>query len=499
MKIRIRKEALSALKTDLYIAPLFQGEAPGAELDALDAAFGLKALLAGGDFKGSKGERLVVFPKGASPVKRVLLLGLGERAKFGLKTLTGCVGDAFVWLKGRDWADVVLELPLVDEDGPNPADLAVVCARAARAGVWHCEEYKSEPKPVALKSVGFRAGEKPDASLAKAFQRGDAIGRGVNAARDLAHGPGNAVNPDALAKAAKALSGAKGSKVKATVLGEAQLKKLGAGGILAVGQGSVQESRLIAFEYRCGKKNARRLAMIGKGITFDSGGISLKPGAKMEDMKYDMSGAAAVFGLFSVIEELAPGVDVFGVVPTAENMPDGGSYRPGDVIRLHCGKTVEIVNTDAEGRLLLCDALSWAEKTYEPDAMIDFATLTGAVLICLGHEMSAVLGNDPAMVEAVVDAGSKSGDTCWPLPMAEEYKAMVKSPIADIRNSTNTREAGTITAGCFLNEAVSEDTPWAHVDIAGTAWGGKKPGYAPGGPTGVGVHLMVELLEQFAN
>jgi leucyl aminopeptidase len=250
------------------------------------------------------------------------------------------------------------------------------------------------------------------------------------------------------------------------------------------------------MEYTCGKKNARKLAVIGKGITFDSGGISIKPSASMEDMKYDMCGAAAVFGLFSVIAELKPDIDVLGVVPTAENLPDGHALKPGDIIKLLCGKTVEVINTDAEGRLLLVDALAWAEKTWKPDAMIDFATLTGAVVIAFGHQMSAVLGNDPAMVEAVVDAGSRSGDTCWPMPLAEEFKAMIKSPIADIRNSTNTREAGTITAGCFLNEAVTADTPWAHVDIAGTAWMNGKPGYV-NGPTGVGVHLLAELIDTF--
>lgn len=496
MEFRVRKGALATLKADLYVLGLFKGEAPAGEAESLGTAFPVAEALKG-DFKGNKGDQLLLFGSG-SGLRRVLLLGLGERGKFSLKVATEVYGGLVIALKERELKDVVVELPLVDEHGPIPADLALVMGRAMHCGAWSFERYKSKPKGVALKTVHLRAGDQPAKALGDAFLRGTLIGEGVNQARDLAQEPGNTINPGTLAAAAQAIGKASGGAVKVKVLGEAQLQKLGAGGILAVGQGSKEESRLISLEYHCGRKGARRLAFIGKGITFDSGGISLKPGAQMEDMKYDMSGAAAVLGLFQIISRLKPDVDVLGVIPSAENMPDGGSYKPGDIIRLLCGKTVEIVNTDAEGRLLLVDALTWAERTFKPDGMVDFATLTGAVLVCLGHEMSAVLGNDPAMVEAVVDAGSHSGDVCWPLPLAEDYKAMVKSTVADIRNSTNTRDAGTITAACFLNEAVSEETPWAHVDIAGTAWMGKKAGYVPG-PTGVGVHLMVDLLETFAD
>jgi len=495
MDLRMRKGALAALKTELYVLPVFQGEGLPEEARVLEGGFPLAAALAG-DFKGAKGEQLLVLPAAGGALRRVLLLGLGERGSFSLKIATEVYGGLALSLKEKSLAEITCELPLVEEDGPVPADLALVLARALHVGFWQFEHYKSAPKAVTVKAVHLRAGEAASRELAAAAQKGWLIGEGVNHARDLAQHPGCVVTPGRLADEARAVAKVS-PKVKVKVLGEAQLKKLGAGGILAVGQGSVEESRLIALEYRSGKRNARRLAVIGKGITFDSGGISIKPSAQMEEMKYDMCGAAAVLGLFRVIERLAPGVDVLGVIPSAENMPDGGSYKPGDIIKLLCGKTVEIVNTDAEGRLLLCDALSWAEREFEPDAMVDLATLTGAVLVCLGHEMSAVLGNDPAMVEAVVDAGARSGDVCWPLPLAEDYKAMVKSTVADIRNSTNTRDAGTITAACFLNEAVSAETPWAHLDIAGTAWVAKKAGYMAG-PTGVGVHLLAELLDTFA-
>ena len=501
MEIRLRQGALAALSTELYVLGLFKGEGLPEEAKALEGAFPLAAALRG-DFKGGKGDRLLLLagrsagPRPAGP-RRVLLLGLGERAKFSLKALTEAAGGLMLGLKEKELRELTVELPRLEGEGPSPAELALTLARALAVGAWSFERYKSKPAAATLRRIHLRAGARPASGIREAVARGALIGEGVNAARDLAQEPGNEMRPGTLARKAQEIGKATGGAVKVKVLGEAQLRRLGAGGILAVGQGSVQESRLIALEYRCGKRNARRLAVIGKGITFDAGGLSLKPAAQMEEMKYDMCGAAAVLGLFQILPRLRPGLDVLGVIPSAENLPDGGAYKPGDIIRLLCGKTVEVVNTDAEGRLLLCDALSWAERTWRPDAMVDLATLTGAVLVCLGHEMSAVLGNDPAMVEAVVDAGSRSGDFCWPLPLAEDYQAMVKSTVADIRNSTNSRDAGTITAACFLNEAVSADTPWAHLDIAATAWVAKKAGYVPG-PTGVGVHLLAELLQTFA-
>jgi leucyl aminopeptidase len=493
MQVRNRKDKLEKMKTALFVLPLFRDEALPAEFKALP--FPIEAALKGNDFKAKKGEQLLLLPSvEKSGIQRVMLLGMGSREKFSLKVLTAAYGSLFIHLRNRSVADVTVELPLTSEEGPSPVNVALTLARACRAGSYQFENYKSEPRKLALKKLAYRAGEKPLKAVTDAFLRGDLIGQGVNTARDLSNEPGATATPTYLSTVAK--SYAKGAKsVTVKVLGEPQLKKLGAGGILAVGQGSREESRMIVMEYKSGRKNAPRLAVIGKGLTFDAGGISLKPGSKMEDMKFDMCGSAAVLGLFSVIADLKPNVDVIGVVPSAENLPDGAAYKPGDIITLLCGKTVEIINTDAEGRLLLCDALTYAEKTYKPDAMIDFATLTGAVLVAFGHEMSAVMGNDAAMVEAVVDAGSKSGDRCWPMPLADEYKAMIESPIADIRNSTNTRDAGTITAGAFLDAAV-QDTPWAHVDIAGTAWMPKKAGYISG-PSGVGVHLLVDLLETF--
>jgi leucyl aminopeptidase len=496
MQIAIQKGTFPKIKTELLVVSIFEEDSLSKVLEELSDDFAFDELEKLGDFKAASGSHQLLYPRTKCGVKRILLNGLGKREKFSLKTLSAVYGKLGIYLKSADFKAAVVCLPNSEELGPDVNSIALVCARSLETGLWSFENYKSKPKTMALKKLSFYAGDKPAKDLLAAISRGAAIGRGVNTARDLGTHPSNTVDPAYLSSTARKYAKASGGKLKVKVLNENQLQKIGAGGILAVGQGSVKESQLISFEYRCGKKNARKLAVIGKGITFDSGGISLKPGSKMEDMKYDMCGAATVMGIFSVIAEIQPDIDLFGVIPAAENMPDGTSYKPGDVITLHCGKTVEIINTDAEGRLLLCDALSWAEQQYKPDAMLDFATLTGAVLMCLGHEMSAVMGNDPGMVEAVVDAGNCSGDVCWPLPLAEEFRNMVKSPIADIRNSTNTREAGTITAGAFLNEAVSSDTPWAHVDIAGTAWHNKKPGMIAGA-TGVGVHMIYELIDIF--
>ena len=498
MQLVIKKDALNKLKTELYVVSLYKGEGLPAELAGLDQYFDVARVLKAGDFSGKTAERFMLYPQDPkADIKRLLLLGLGERDRFALKTVTHAFGNLAIWLKDQHYKNVCFELPEIDEQGPELTQVAVSMTRSLRTGSWEFEHYRSKPHQTAWKTLTLRAGEKPAKEIVAAMKRGDAIGRGANVARDMGTHPGNTATPSYLAQTAQSFARPKSSRVKAKILGESQLKKMGAGGILAVGQGSAEESKMIVLEYRCGKRNARKLAVIGKGVTFDSGGISLKPGLKMEEMKYDMCGAAAVLGIFSVIDEIKPDVDVFGVIPAAENLPDGTSYKPGDVIELLCGKKVEVINTDAEGRLLLCDALTYAERTFKPDAMMDFATLTGAVLLALGHVMSAVVGNDPGMVEAVVEAGSSSGDTCWPLPLSEEYREMIKSRIADIRNSTNDRQAGTITAGAFLNEAVSEDTPWAHVDIAGTAWVPKKAGYIPGA-TGVGVHLVYDLLENFA-
>jgi len=328
-----------------------------------------------------------------------------------------------------------------------------------------------------------------DAKEAEAGRRiGAAIAAGARYTRHLQMLPGNVCTPTYLADQAVALGKKHG--VKVTVLDLAAIKKEGMGALLAVAQGSAQEPRFITLEYQ-GGGDGGPVVLVGKGVTFDSGGISIKPAQSMEDMKYDMSGAAAVLGAFEALGTLKPKVNVIGVIPSTEKMPSGTAIKPGDVVKSHLGKTIEIVNTDAEGRLILCDALSWARR-YKPGAVLDAATLTGAVSIALGKEAIGLMGTDEALLGEVREAGERAGERCWPLPLWEEYRELVKSDIADVRNSGG-RSAGTIAGGWFLREFV-EGFPWAHLDIAGTAYTDSEGPHQVKGPTAIGVRLFTEFL-----
>ncbi|MDP3911202.1 MAG: leucyl aminopeptidase, partial [Gemmatimonadales bacterium] len=304
--------------------------------------------------------------------------------------------------------------------------------------------------------------------------------------RTLQAQPGNVCTPSYLAEQAAALAKSHGFTV--TVLDRAQIKKEGMGALLAVAQGSVEEPRFIVLESKGGADGQAPVVLVGKGVTFDSGGISIKPAQNMEDMKYDMSGAAAVLGTFEVLGRLKPALNVIGVIPSTENLPSGTAVKPGDIIHSHLGKSIEIINTDAEGRLILCDALSYVRR-FKPAAVLDAATLTGAVVVALGHHAIGIMGTDEALLAEVRAAGERSGERCWPLPLWEEYRDLIKSDVADVKNSGG-RSAGTIAGGWFLREFV-EGFPWVHLDIAGTAYEGE--GGAKG-PTAVGVRLFTEFL-----
>ncbi|HVM42981.1 MAG TPA: leucyl aminopeptidase, partial [Gemmatimonadales bacterium] len=326
------------------------------------------------------------------------------------------------------------------------------------------------------------AGEK---GLAEAL----AVAHGVALAKDLSNLPGNHCTPAYLAEQAQKLADA--WRFKAKVLEKAELEKLGMGCFLSVAKGSSQPPKLIVLEYLKGAKGEAPIALVGKGLTFDAGGISIKPAAQMDEMKYDMSGAAAVLGAFEALGRLKPKLNVVGLVPSTDNMPSGSAVRPSDVVKSHAGKHIEIVNTDAEGRLILADALSYARR-YKPAAVLDAATLTGAVVVALGHTASAVMGTDEALVEEVRRAGDRAGERVWPLPMFDEYRELNKSDIADVKNSGG-RLAGTITAGWFLRE-FAEGYPWVHIDTAGTAYTDADSPPLPKGPAGVPMRLFVEFL-----
>jgi leucyl aminopeptidase len=325
----------------------------------------------------------------------------------------------------------------------------------------------------------------------EAFAAGHRIGAALGLGQALARGiqvlPGNICTPTYVGRAAEELAARHGFGV--TVLDKAAIVREKMGALLAVAQGSVEEPRFIVLDYQ-GAEGAP-IVLVGKGVTFDTGGISIKPAQNMEDMKYDMSGAAAVLGTFEVLGRLKPAAHVIGLIPSTENMPSGTAVKPGDVVTSHLGKTIEVINTDAEGRLILCDALSWARR-YQPACVIDIATLTGAIVVALGNSAAGVMGSDDPLVEELRQAGDRAGERVWPLPLWDEYRDLMKSDIADVKNAGG-RPAGSISAGWFLRE-FADGFPWAHLDIAGTAYTDREDAARVKGPTGIGVRLFSEFV-----
>ncbi|NNL66888.1 MAG: leucyl aminopeptidase, partial [Myxococcales bacterium] len=375
--------------------------------------------------------------------------------------------------------------------------IAQALAEGAVLGSYRFDRYlsKSEQKSAQACSLIFED-KKAHKKAREGAKIGVTIAESQNLARDLSNEPGGDLPPAALAREAGKMARETGLRFKA--LGVSELKKRKMGGILAVGAGSSRPPRLIVMEHgrpSRGGKGRPTVCLVGKGITFDSGGISLKPGAAMDEMKHDMSGAAAVVGAMRAVALLKLPLHVVGIIPAAENLPSSTAYRPGDVVTTAQGTTIEVLNTDAEGRVVLSDALYYGRTEFEPAAMVDLATLTGAAVIALGPWSTALMGNDDALADKIRDAGESSGERVWPLPLWEEHREAIKGKVGDILN-TGGREGGSITAGAFLSH-FTEGTPWVHLDIAATAWTKKPTPTQPFGATGVGVRLLVEFLRSF--
>ncbi|UCC48323.1 MAG: leucyl aminopeptidase [Gemmatimonadota bacterium] len=500
MNIEITFSAPSQIDTPLLVLPWCQGrerqaERPSREFDALDEALGLTLTraVAGGDFRGQRGETLLLYRRGESGPDRVLLVGVGERADLSPERLREVGGHAASRARELRLTEICLSPAPAWPAGPLELELAVrAMVEGVVLGQWRFEELRSEPDEEArrppLVSLGvlvMDAGVRDEAATGGA-ELGRVLAAAQNYARELAIRPSNIVNPRYLAGEAQRLGEEFGFKV--TVLDRGKIEKEGLVAMLAVAAGSDEEPRFIVMEYGRAE-GVQPLVLVGKGVTFDAGGLSLKTPENMEKMKYDMSGAAAVLGAMRAIAELQLNVNVVGLIPAVENLPSGHAMRPGDVIGSHSRKTIEVVNTDAEGRLILADALNYAAR-YEPEAMVDIATLTGACIVALGHQAIGLMGNDQELVDELRVAGDRSGERAWQLPLWEEYREQMKSEVADIKNSGG-RPAGTITAAIFLSEFVGS-MPWAHLDIAGTAWAEKAGPYQPVGPTGAGVRLLCE-------
>src|SRR5262245_43251116 len=489
------------VEADLLVLPLLQlgkGEPRlPARAAALDRALGgrIAAVLGSGDFRGKAGSSLCLYPDSGFPSRRLLLVGLGDEASADAEALRNAAGAAVSQAAGRKASRVALVAPALRRVRPGAAARAL--AEGAVLGGYRFDAYRKDPDdaPGEVASLVLLFERAADLREARAAAReGTLLAECQNVARDLSNEPANALAPAELARRAQAV--AKEVGLASRVLGVAEMRKLGMGAILAVGQGSAHEPRLVVLEHRPGRGGAGRkgsaVCLVGKGITFDSGGISIKPAQGMDEMKHDMSGAAAVIGALRACALLKLPLHVVGVIGAAENMPSGTAYRPGDVVTSMSGKTIEVLNTDAEGRVVLADALHYARSNYEPRAMIDLATLTGACVVALGKWASGLFGNDAGLVELVRRAGEATGERVWPMPLWEDHKKAVRGEVGQLKNSTG-REAGSSTAAAFLS-AFAEGTPWVHLDIAGTGWTSKASGYQPRGATGVGVRLVIEAL-----
>ena len=446
----------------------------------------VEELLKSGKFHGKLNETFLL------PVDShwVILVGAGKKEELTLDRVRQAAASASrrILSAGFDsFARGLVQVP-----GAKPEESAQAVTEGTLLGTYQYLELKTVPPEErrALKTVTLVVPTPRDAAAAKTgVRRGQIIAEAVCWARDMINRPSNQLTPTVMAKEAQAA--ARKFRFRCKVLGPGELRRLGMNAVLAVAQGSKEPCRFIILEYRgSGSRQKRPLVWLGKGITFDSGGISIKPADKMEQMKYDMSGGAAVLGAVRAVAALKLPVHVVGLVPATENLPGGSAQKPGDVVRALGGRTIEVINTDAEGRLVLADALAYAQR-YKPAGMVDLATLTGACVVALGQHAMGLMGNNTPLIERVKEAAVRAHERAWELPLWPEYADSIRSDVADVKN-VGDGKAGTITAGCFLKEFAKE-TPWVHLDIAGVAWSDADKGYLRKGATGAGVRLLVEL------
>ena len=496
MQFVIKSGAVEKQKTACLVLPVQKAELSAVTQAINESSDGaLATLLKRGDLPFKAGKTLLLQHAPELAADRMLLTALSEKAEaISEADFIKAAKAVAASLKGMSAKDAVIALEGIEVKGRDISWQARQLVEAVTYEFYRFVEYKSEVgEAPALNKVTLLVDRKHTDAATEGKDAGLAIAEGRNLARRLGDMPGNDCHPTYLAELAKEM--AKGeSKLTTKVLGEAEMTKLGMNSLLSVGQASVQESRLIMMEYKGGKKGDAPIVLLGKGITFDTGGISLKPGAGMDEMKYDMCGSASVFGAMQAIVAMGLEMNVVGMVAAAENMPAGNASRPGDIVKSMSGKTIEILNTDAEGRLVLCDALTYAGETYKPKVIIDIATLTGACIIALGHHITGMISNNDDLVDELMTASKDAADKAWQLPMGEEFQAQLDSNFADMANIGG-RSAGTITAGCFLSRFV-EDTPWAHLDIAGTAWTSGKNKGATGRPVPMLVQYLLNQLEK---
>lgn len=487
MKLTPLAPSALATQDSCLVVPVFaEGELYSLAAE-LDATYNISASISALDFKGDKGEAqwLPQLGKEASS-KSLLLWGMGKKAELNAAALDKNTSTLATSLKANK---VTKASVLLEDLGTEQLETAAVAlVRAVGTSSYRFTKYKSDDKAsTQLEELEVIANDAQQAALASSLSYGQALVSGMALAKDLGNEPGNVCTPNYLAEQAQAIAEAN-AQFSCEVLNEAELEAMGMGAFVSVAKGSNQDGKLIILKYQGAAEDAAPHVLVGKGITFDTGGISLKPGAQMDEMKYDMCGAASVLGTLQAVAEIKPKMNIIGVIAAAENMPAGHASKPGDIVTTMSGQTVEILNTDAEGRLVLCDTLTYVER-FKPASVIDIATLTGACIIALGHATSAVMSNNDELVEKVLEAGKQASDKAWQLPIWDEYQTQLDSPFADMQNIGG-KGAGSITAACFLSR-FTKAYPWAHLDIAGTAWisGGKDKG-----ATGRPVPLLLQYL-----
>ena len=500
MQIAVRGGAAERVVADALVLGILEGTTrlSGAAQAADKAAGGaIKEVLKSGDFTGKAGQVVVVYPT-RGKLDRLVLVGLGAEKGLDLERVRQAAGHAVTRARAMGVKTLATVVHGAGKGGLDPAEAAQAVVEGSILGNYVFGQYwtqDKERKRQVQSLVVVEADATRVAAVTKGAKKGQALAESACVARDLSSHPGQDMTPADLAAAARTIAGSS-PLLKATIFGPAELARMKMGALLGVGRGSAQPPRLIMVEYKPKGRVKKTICIVGKGITFDTGGISLKPADSMEKMKYDMSGGATVLGTMQALAKTKPdGVRVIGLVAAAENMPGGRALKPGDVVRASNGMTIEVNNTDAEGRLVLSDALSYAHR-FKPDAVIDLATLTGAVVIALGSQCGAILGNDQGLVDDVLESGRRTGERLWQLPTWPEYNDLLRSDIADMKNSAG-REAGTIAGAMFLAQ-FANGYKWVHLDIAGVAWNDRDKAYAPRGAVGFGVRLLSDYIERAA-
>ncbi|MEK0345657.1 MAG: leucyl aminopeptidase [Nitrosopumilus sp.] len=488
--MKIKTESSTKKKTQLLCGFVLENSNKILGLGKFDAKTSLAINQSLKDMQGKLGRLNIIPIPGKKYAQRILLAGLGKKenlTKDTIRLVSGKIAQKARELKLKEFS-IITPPSFVTDQILSVSQIV----EGSKMALYKFDKFKGEKTD---NSPDLTIIVSKSNKISQAIKIAVIVADGAIFTKSIANLPPNECTPSTLVNFAKTIS--KKNKIKCKIISKLELKKKGFGGIIAVGQGSKNEPKLIVLEHNHGTKNEKPIVLVGKAVTFDTGGISLKPGDKMDEMKFDKCGGCTVLGIMKAVSELKLPINVVGIIPSVENMPSGESYRPGDIIKLYNGKTAEILNTDAEGRLILADALSFGEKHYSPKAIIDFATLTGACIIALGNNVAGIVSNNEKLTKRINESSKRTMEQVWELPLNQDFMDMIKSEVADMKNIGIGRAAGTITAAAFLRNAI-ENTPWIHIDIAGVAWtqiATKEKSYNPKGATGFGVRLILDYLQ----